>query len=243
MIIDGVSTDDLPEGREAAFVEYDKRLRAILEKLNEQDIDRYTDSNGVYHGEYEPRRFYVSSILAFLDEYDLDQSEIVDISALPNTEFSRRFPEFFNKINYLVSRYKIRASRFEAGSAGTPITFSPSYKEEIGKLLETIRKIVNQEVADPNKKDAIFKKISSLQSEVDRDRTTVDAVFSRLMDLSRGVGEAAENVEPLIEKLERLKGIFFSGAEKQAQLPSPNRKKALPPPPDPFTSLDDEIPF
>ena len=75
--------------------------------------------------------------------------------------------------------------------------------------MDTIRKIVSQEVKDVHKRDNILSKIASLQSEVDRDQTTVDALFSRMLDLSQTIGKAAENIEPLVKLMERVKKVFW----------------------------------
>ena len=241
LIIETIDIADLPESKEAAFVEYETRLRSALSDAIRQDRYDQTDGNGNYHGNHEPERYYVSSIIAFMDEYELYETELVDITALPSHEFETAYSTFFNKINYIVSRFRLRAARFASGTAGTPIQIVPNYKEEARKLLSTIRKIVEQEIKDPNKKDAIYQRISALQDEIDRDRTTVDALFSRLLDVTKVVGEAAENLEPLVEKVERLKRLFFEGLDKLPFLPKTERKKALPAPE--LDAEDDEIPF
>ena len=244
MIIDNIDLTDLPSNQEEAFVEYDRRLREALRKAREEDRQIHYDRDGDYNGDYSPERYYVSSTLAFLDEYGLDDGSLTDITGLENYEFKRAFSKFFNDINYMISRFKLRSGRMSSGAAGTPIEFASTYKEEASKLLATIRKIVEQEVADQNKKDAILRKVAALQSEIDRDRTTVDAVFSRLIEFSKVAGEVGKNIEPLVEKIERLKKVFFEGVVEVDLLPRPNRKKALPKPEENLQqSVDDEIPF
>ena len=139
-------------------------------------------------------------------------------------------------------RFNLRKNRTDAGSIGTVIMIASTYKSEIGKLLETIRKIVNQEVHDPKKKDKIFAKIAALQSEVDRDRTTIDALFGQMIDLTKTVGECAENLDPLIDKLERVKKLFWDNSEKVEILPKKERSKLITKQEAP-AELDDEIPF
>ena len=93
---------------------------------------------------------------------------------------------------------------------------------------------MNQKVSDENKRDKISHKIASLQNEIDRDRTTIDAVFSRLISLSKVLGDSAENVEPLVQKVERILTALSAGVtfvqllpkKRTAQTPSKPEKKA-----------------
>lgn len=246
MIFDDVNIAGLPANSQEAFAEFEAQVRSAYELKSRGDREHNIDQNGNYFGSYEPERSYVTAILAFLDEYSLE-TEIEDISELDNDAFNQQFGRFKSKIEYITTRYVLRKNRIVSGSIGTIIEISKGYKSEIGSFLEKIRKIVNQEVAAGNKKDKIFRKIVSLQSEVDRDKTTVDAAFGRVLDLSKVLGEAGGNLKPAIDQLERVKKIFWEGSEKVDQLPKPERPKQItkeetggfgtP------SDIDDEIPF
>jgi hypothetical protein len=243
MIIDAVDISGLGDNAEEAFVAFEERLRAGLEKAQIEDRRRNEDMNGNYTGSYAPERYYVSSILAFLDEYDLDL-KVEDITEVGDPIFLTHFNKFFNTINYARTRFMLRKSRIETGAAGTPILIAPNFKDEIHKNLDTIRKIVNQNVQNENKKDAIFKKIAALQSEIDRNRTTVDAVFSRAIDLSKVLGDVSENLEPAVQKFERVMAALKDGSERIPFLPKKERTKLLPPQEEmKVEDLNDNIPF
>src|SRR5580704_18155146 len=142
------------------------------------------------------------------------------------------------------TRLKLRKARISTGQAGTLITYSPSFKDEIHSLLNTIRKIINANVSEVNKRDKIFRKIALLQDEIDRDRTTIDAVFSRMVVLSRVVGECAHHLEPLVQKLERITAALRDGAERVPLLLAKERPKLLSDAyQKPKNELEDEIPF
>jgi hypothetical protein len=249
MIIDTVDLDNLGDSAEEAFVTFDERLRSVLKIAQNEDRNVHSDRDGNYFGSYGPERHYVTSILAFMDEYNLDL-EIADISALPDNAFSKAFNEFFNRINYARTRFKLRKNRVDTGQAGTLVTIDKNYKDEIYKCLDTIRKIVNSNITDENKKDNIYKKIASLQSEIDRDRTTIYAFFGRIVDLSKTLGDAAENLEPAIQKIERIMAAFYKGTKRIELLPKPDRPKLIShegnnnlPHVKKAAELDDEIPF
>ncbi len=245
MILDKLDFSKLPINREEAFTNFVTAISREYDEKIHDDRRMYTDQNGDYEGAYEPERSFVSAILAFLDEYGIE-SEIVDISELSNQDFSAHFGKFKSKVEYLTTRFKLRQHRIKSGGIGTLITIGSDYKSEIGKLLDTARKIVNQEVTDTNKKDNILAKIASLQSEVDRDQTTIDALFGRMLDLTQTIGKSADNLTPLLEKLERVKKLFWDNSKKVEQLPKPERPKLITKEETPEAQSnfdDDEIPF
>jgi len=243
---DELDFSELPANREEAFANFVKVISDEYAQDVRNDQQSYTDQNDNYCGSYEPQRSFVTAILAFLDEYGIE-SDIEDISELENQDFATHFGKFKSKVQYLTTRFKLRQARIEIGGIGTLISIGSDYKLEIGKLLETARKIVNQEVKDTNKKDNIMTKIASLQSEVDRDQTTIDALFGRMLDLTQTVGQSAENLNPLLEKIERVKKLFWDKSKKVEQLPKPERQKRITKKDDGYgsgsTDMDDEIPF
>ena len=251
MIFNGLDLSNLPKDREPAFVDFVTALNEELELSIQRDRTIYSDQNGNYEGSYEPERSFVTAILAFLDEYSID-SEITDISECSNQDFAESFGRFKSRIGYITTRFKLRKNRIKTGSIGTLIEIDSNYKSEIGSLLEKIRKIVNSEIESDNKKDKIFSKIASLQSEVDRSQTTVDALFGRALDLSQVIGKFGENVSPLIDQMERLKKLFWDSPKKVEQLPKPDRPKRITHEKDTdprvtkgtdLDNINDEIPF
>ncbi|MBK6896195.1 MAG: hypothetical protein IPH06_06360 [Alphaproteobacteria bacterium] len=246
MIFDNIDYSKLPSSGEEAFIEFERQLRHEYNGTVEYDrnVRENTDMNGNYIGSYAPERAYLNSIMAFIDEYNLDL-DIADCGSLRGYEFYEKFEELKAKIGYAVTRFSIRKHRIGEGTVGTLIYIESSYKAEIGSLLEKIRKIVNQEVKDVKKRDHIFSKIASLQSEVDRDQTTVDALFSRMLDLSSTIGESAENLEPLINLLERIKKVFWDKSNKVELLPQKERQKLITKEnkSSEIDEFEDEIPF
>ncbi len=241
MIFDNIDLSKLPPSREEAFIIFEKQARIFYEQHSSEDRSIHYDQDGDYNGSYEPERAYVICILAFLDEYELE-IDVPDITGLNNNEFLDKFIHFKSKIDYTSQRFSLRKNRMVTGTVGTIISISFAYKSEIGDLLRTIRKIVNQEVHNINKRDKIFSKIASLQSEIDREQTTIDALFGRMIDLSKIVGECAENLEPALKKIERIKKIFWDKPKKVTMLPSNDRTKLLSQQEE-KSDLDDEIPF
>lgn len=243
MFFDEVDFSKLPPNREEAFAAFVASISSEYAQNLRNDRSTYSDHNNNYEGSYEPERSFVTAILAFLDEYGIE-SDLQDISELNNKDFAAHFGRFKSKVEYLTTRFRLRQHRVASGSIGTLIAIGSNYKSEVAGLLDTIRKIVSQEVKDVHKRDNILSKIASLQSEVDRDQTTVDALFSRMLDLSQTIGKAAENIEPLVKLMERVKKVFWDAPEKVRQLPRPERQKLIrQDKAEQKSDMDDEIPF
>ena len=242
MDLDQFDFSDLPNDREGTFIDLERQLRLHYENISEIDRNNHRGPDGIYTGEYEPERTYVSAVMAFLDELGLD-IDVRDISTWSwddGQEFMQSFSAFRQKVFYAITRFKLRSVRIESGSAGTLVVIQSDYKIEIGKLLTTIRKIVNQEINDQQKKDRIYKKISALQLEVDRDQSTIDALFGIALDLTKTVGECAENLAPLLDRLEQLKNLIWDKSQPSPSLPSKPQVELIE---DHSQDQNDEIPF
>jgi hypothetical protein len=237
--------DDLPENPEEAFVVFESLKRSVLARAHQADCDQNyikTGDSEYYAGNYRPERDYLSAIMAFIDEYEIDIS-IENLSYYDDNTFFREFQIVLDKINHTVERYKLRRKRGLISSA-TPAFIAYSSKDEIHNLLNKIRKIVNQEIVDESHKESLFKKINDLAQEVDKDRTTFDAIMSRCVDFSKAMGEIAENLEPVADLLERILRLITAGCEK-IKLPKRQEPQALPAP-DQVSSKcydEEEIPF
>lgn len=243
MGIESIDFSRLPDRTEEAFSEFMRLLDNGYHEDKENDRDYNSDVNGNYVGSYEPERSYVTIALAFLDEYEIDAG-VTDISDL-NDDLILHFRKFRSKLQYVNTRYKIRSTTGGYTATATEVSIDADYKIEISEHLTSIRKIVNQNVADENKKDRIFLKISGLQSEVDRNRTTLDAVAGRIIDLCDVIGKSAENLDPAISRIEKIKKIFWDNTKRVDKLPKQDRPKMLEYDSGDQTEPqdDDEIPF
>jgi hypothetical protein len=228
----------LPEDPTLAFVAYEKRLRARTRDRTDQ-YDERGDVN-----ETSLARQYINRLIAFIRVWRLPVSVDMDVP-YDDRDFWNWYYRFIKVVDYYVVEFQHEHLRGGRGNIVAAISFSLDYKEEIGRLLGRVRKIVNQAELAHDKKDAIYAKIAALQSEVDRSTTRFDALLSRWLDLTNAIGEGAKNLEPAVKTLERIMQIFgrAKADHDQGQLPPPEEKKQLPPPKADWDDLDDEIPF
>lgn len=237
-----IKFENIPSSKEEAFIYLEDQVRKALEEDSAQDRVVNADQNGNYLGDFEPERTYVSNVLAFLDELRLEigVENIVDFSRSNRDRFHGAFLQFRQQVVYAIARFRLRNARREDRSIGTDIEIHSDYKSKITGLLNTIRKIVNQEIDDDSKKDRIFSKINFLQLEIDREKTTIDSLFGLALDLTRTISECADNLEPLLEKVERLKKLIWNNSKRIESLPGKERQKLIEEQPDDF---EDDIPF
>jgi hypothetical protein len=83
-----------------------------------------------------------------------------------------------------------------------------------------------------NKRDAIFARIEKLQAEVNRDRTKSEVVVGLWLDLTSAISNGAKNLDPAIDRLERIMKILGVARDDDAtaRLPAPQEPKQIPPP-------------
>jgi hypothetical protein len=228
----------LPEDPTVAFVIYEKRLRARTRDVTDQ-YDERGDLSGT-----SLARQYTNRLIAFIKVWSLPVSLHMDVP-YDDKDFWGWYYRFIKDVDYYVVEFQHEHLRGRRGNIVAAISFSPDHKEEIGRLLERVRKVVNQAELADDKKNAIYAKIAALQSEIDRSTTRFDALLSRWLDLTNAIGEGASNLDPAVKTLERIMRIFgrAKADHDQGQLSPPEEKKQLPPPKSGYDDLDDEIPF
>lgn len=243
---DEISYENFSGNVDLDFIEFEKQVYKVFKQQEQDDRDTFSDLNGNYSGSYEPERAYVTSLLAINDEFNLG-IEIDNINRYSGNTFYNRFPGFMHDVKYATTKTLLRNRGSNGISIGTPAIIESGWKDKIYDALNKIEKIVNQEVIDDNKQDAIYRKINALRSEISRSRTTFDAIMMRMIDFSSAAREVGENIKPLVKLAERVEKMITSGIQKSdnqeieqhdsKMIESKNSSEK------PDDDLDDEIPF
>jgi hypothetical protein len=236
--------DSLPDDPEAAFVQYEAILREQV---------RLANADHGYRG-WDVEREYVAHVLAFVDTRALP----LELPRNPPDDnedgsFARWYFNFVRAIDYYkaAARLRIAARKKEHVSV---LRLSPDFKAQIGAHLAAIRKIVADAEVSESKRDAIFRRINNLQEEVDRDRTRTDVAMALWLEVTSAIGKGAKNLDPAIDRLERIVKVFAKAKDENEQqaLMAPKERKRLAAPTTapaadttkpPVKELDDEIPF
>ncbi len=223
------------KNKEEAFLMFEESAR--------QQYDFAKNNCYSENAKYEYEREYCSIMIGFLEEYDIN--EIIDIAEtnkyydLPVQDLDNFFQKFQARMKQYVTRFKLRQAKFGLGAL---IFMQDDYKTKVAEYLNEIEKIVNNQVHDARKKDRIFKLISKLRLEINREKTSVENFCLVLGQLSEAIGEAAKNLEPLTKRLKEIKELFWSSSDFIPLLP---KQKKAPKMIEDRSKLDeiDDIPF
>lgn len=235
--------DDLPEDHEKAFVYLEKQFRAQLdESLKDNDqsnFDAYC------------KRKYMSAVIAAAKSLEIPG--IADYS----TPYDDRgvwdaFEGFEMDVMNLTVQIEINHARRRKKYS---VAFDSAAKQKVRHYIEQIRTAVEQSDLPQNKRDAIFKKLSELTLEIDRDRTRFEVVADTIRSVARLSGDVErEGAEPWWKWVKLIFGEIDDAKDKEPKtsLPAPEERKRLEPPrkqlPAPkekptSRELDGEIPF
>jgi hypothetical protein len=233
MIYDESFEEDLPENEIDALSVYFSRI-----------TKKFNDEIGTDH-EYAPytlRREYYGILEAFMSALNNEEilnmaSSLKKLNALDNNGFSSVFPVVDVEIKKFLVLSRMQKKRL-LNSPDVILYLDAPYKEEINKLLNKITNMVNNQNIDQDKKDEIHKKIFALQSEINRDRTTLNALLCNtrtVIDIIKPLGEI------FVKPAEKLKLIHIDNkirieigfSKQQKQIPAPLET----------SDFDDDIPF
>ena len=207
----------LPTDREEAFLRLLSQNWDWYERAMSLDRSRNVDQNNNYIGDYDPERRFMSTMGGIVAALELSIA-IPDVRELPRDpeKLLHEFGRFGDHLAYEQGRLGTKLGLKNIVEAGTAVVLEDDYKSQINNLLTTIMNIVNQRVSDCGKRDRISDKLSALQREVNRDQTTIDALFGVAMDFTRTLGECAENLEPVLKRAERVKNLLWNNTAKPA---------------------------
>jgi hypothetical protein len=235
--------DDLPEDHEMAFVYLEKQYRAQLdESLKDNDqssFDAYC------------KRKYMSAVVAAAAALDIPSFNGYPVPTDDKVTWDM-FRDFETDLMNLTIQIEIHHARRRKKYS---VAFDGAAKQKIRHYIEQIRLAVEQSDLSPDKCDAIFKKLSELTLEVDRNRTRFEVIADAARSVARLSGDIErEGAQPWWKWFKLIFGEVDDAKEKEPQtsLPAPDERKRLEPPPrrvpppkdkDFGQTLDDEIPF
>ena len=235
--------DNLPDDREQAFLMLESRFKSQFEA----DVERIEDGDTLAY--YRQR--YCNQVIAAAKSLEIEH--IRDYS-LPTDEssiwafFSRFEIDVMNLIIQIRINHGRRLKKYS-------VVLDATAKQKIRHYIEQIRDIVEQSDLPQNKRDVVFKKLSELTLEIDRDRTRFEIVADSVRGFARLSGDVErEGAEPWWKWVKLILGEIDEAKEKEPppSIPAPEERKRLEPPrkepPAPSNKssrrdLDDDIPF
>ena len=89
------------------------------------------------------------------------------------------------------------------------------FRDEIRGLTRKIRGIINQVEIDDNVRHLLIKRLNAFENDLDRTRTRADSFFRFFLDLTKTVGDGADNLKPAIERAEKVSGKIAGAVEAE----------------------------
>lgn len=235
--------DDLPEDHEKAFVYLERQFRVQLD-------DSLRDNDQSNYDAYCKRK-YMSAVIAAAKSLEIPG--ISDYTApYDDRGVWDAFEGFETDVMNLTIQIEINHARRRKKYS---VAFDSAAKQKVRHYIEQIRTAIEQSDLQQGKRDAIFKKLSELTLEIDRDRSRFEVIADTIRSAARLSGDVErEGAEPWWKWVKLIFGEIDDAKDKESQtsLPAPQEWKRLEPPrkqlPSPKErragrSFDDEIPF
>lgn len=239
--------ENLPTDPEQAFLYLEKYFRAECD----ENIVRLNRAQEPEHSAYVT---YLTKMNAAIAELGLESELSFRLPSVQDIDYET-YQNVLNNINNYLTRLKIRHGLRVQGYS---VRFDTVTRQKIRHHLTQIRGIVDILEVNQRKKEALLKKISALELEVDRDRTRFDTFGAFIIDAAEVLGDAADKAEPARKWVDSISRLFWGAKneEETKQLPSPPDRKQIEPPrsddsfgdfndgdENPPSGFDDKVPF
>ena len=235
--------DDIPDDPELAFLQLEKLFR-----------DEYAEALQDTDNNYDPtddRLRYIGRTLAARTELHL---EILKDWVLPSArDFDvETFRNFQLDVDHVLTILEIRHSR---RNKGLTVRFDTAAKSKLRHYVTQIREFVDKLELDEWKRDDLYKAISALELEIDRDRSRLGIFGDFVVKVAGILGDSAERAEPVRKWVDSISRLIWGAEmkERTETLPRPEETREIPPPPRQLSSpkkkpqrksdFDEEIPF
>jgi hypothetical protein len=213
--------ENLPEDKELAFLILEENLRRQLYSRLQTGGNNQSVVNSAYL-EYINKTIASGKALAIHEFTNMN---------VPNLQAAQNFYSSFETlVENLITQVRIRHGR---RSRGYSIQLDSVTKEKIHHYLAAIRNIVEKLEVKIEKKEALYRCILALESEVDRDRTRMDAYGALAIEIANTGGKAARTLKPawgLLGTIGKVLGIARDAETGGAPLQLEPPRAQLPPP-------------
>ncbi|MEM8798859.1 MAG: hypothetical protein AAGF15_02135 [Pseudomonadota bacterium] len=220
-MIESEILENLPVDDSEALIELEERLSAHFGIKHE--ISNFDGNRAKYLA-------YASTMLSALDSFDVEYFSAYSMAEIRLFN-AQEFYNFYTDIHFFITKLKLKCSRRRTQYS---VALDDQEKKEIRNHVDSIREIILDSNLSEPKKERILKKLSSLQLEVDKNRTRLEVVADFATSLSHIARDTAHNgIKPVIDEIRPILEIF--GASKASeedtrQLPGPKKREKIEPP-------------
>jgi hypothetical protein len=202
---------DLPSDPYSASYELLLRINNFLRSKTAPTDADYTIVNGFIEAFYESHSWKVPNKPSIGSSTADNADEIAKkLRAGQRLQFEAFSDQIMN--NFKVVNKRAAKATLDAALASAPgyAILTADEKQAVQKHLEKIRSIIEESGLDDRKKNALFDRLSDLESEVNRNGTRTDRFFAFTSELGFALGLFAKNAKPAIEETKAMMKIVVN---------------------------------
>lgn len=218
---------------------------SVIERIARQRLEESIYQAGPNQPPEYDEYDYAVAVLAAAEEYGIEELAVFKLPWRGNDDWRDQCHMFRAEATKVSHRFLLRF-----GARNRTVALDAGTKIKISHWLKKMRELVQQADVAPEKKDRLYALIDDLQTEVDRDRTPVQAVGELFVAVCTYLGAGAKQLQPVADLLQNVcssLGLAKDSEDTQRRLPKPKDAKRIESPKkekNPFDrDLDDEIPF
>ena len=231
----------LPDDSEEAF--------AVLHRRRIRELDEAYEEN---RGGIWMERAYVDCMISFDDVHGLDILLGLKDPPIPDRDFSPYFVAFRRHCEMTAMKVLMEAARRTKSGVNTVVHLSQPSKAAIHRLIGEIRTQIYAINISDELRHSLLTKLNAFAAEVDKTKTSTQALYAGMIEASRAIREASDELQPIFDRLDRI-SKWIEKADKIADklLPWRERRQIEKPqgriedkrPNISGYDLDDDVPF
>jgi hypothetical protein len=231
----------LPDNSEEAF--------AVLHRRRMRELDEAYEEN---RGGVWMERAYVDCMISFDDVYGLDILSDLKNPPLNDQDFGPYYTAFRRRCEMTSMKVLMEAARRAKAGVSTVVCLSQPSKAAIHRLIGEIRVQIYAIKISDELRHSLLAKLNAFAAEVDKEKTSTQALYAGMIEASRAIREASDELQPVFDRLDRI-SKWIEKADKIADKLLPWRERRQIEKPQPKiedkrpnlsnVDLDDDVPF
>ncbi|MCK2054753.1 hypothetical protein [Methylobacterium sp. 37f] len=183
----------LPDNSEEAF--------AVLHKRKMKEVELAYEEN---RGGRWMERAYVDCMISFDDVHGLDILSDLKNPPIEDRDFDPYFANFRRHCEMTAMKVLMEAARRTKSGVNTVVSLSHPSKAAIHRLIGEIRVQIYAINISDELRHSLLAKLNAFAAEVDKDKTSTQALYAGMIEASRAIREASDELQPVFDRLDRI---------------------------------------
>jgi len=225
---DGLVEDEFtnrPDDDELAFLQYEKLFRRSLDealtKLQSESQDGYWDSHSHF------MRTYINQVIATVQALSIELLEYW-VNNPSQANDSKNFQQIKYDIDATITGIKVRHAQIVRKNT---VRLDTDTRGKIRDMINKIKITLDSIELPVSRKEALMTKLNAFASEVDRDRTRLEAFGALAIEAANVAGKMERKLRPIRRWIDSIAGVMREARaleETQPRLPAPPKRISAP---------------